>query len=178
MTIYQIEEFERLLHQRAREVLPDADISANAAIYNVLRFANVLGQDLESQLHRPNGSTRAGFRIMLVVWTLGPQTQKALAHYANVTPSSISSVLNNLEEGGLIFRNRAKTDRRTVNVALTNQGVASVSHLYKLQLQREAEWLSALAETDKQSLLRICQELLRNRPSRGVPTEEADSPVA
>ena len=125
----------RLLQERAVEVLPEADLEGNVALFNLMRLANVIGRDLEQHVHRANGSSRAGFRIMLVVWVIGPQSQKDLASFANVTPATISSVLNTLDDEGLIVRTRSTSDRRIVSIELTEAGEKTVAELYRLHLR-------------------------------------------
>nr|WP_281379929.1 MarR family transcriptional regulator [Nocardioides ginsengisegetis] len=101
---------------------------------------------------------------MLVVWVMGPQSQKDLASFANVTAATISSVLNTLDDEGLIVRTRNSTDRRIVNIELTAAGEKAVSELYRLHLQREAQWLAGLSEKMKQQLVMISRQILRTRP--------------
>lgn len=158
------DEYERLLRERALEVLPEADLEGNAALFNVMRVANVIGRDLEQHVHRTHGSSRAGFRIMLVVWVMGPQSQKDLAGFANVTAATISSVLNTLDDEGLIVRTRSSADRRIVNIELTPAGEKAVADLYRLHLEREAQWLAALPESKKRQLASISRQILSARP--------------
>ncbi|GGN78678.1 MarR family winged helix-turn-helix transcriptional regulator [Nocardia rhizosphaerihabitans] len=158
-------QYERRLQERALEVDPHADVDGNTAILNILRLANVVGEDFEKHIHRPRGSTRAGFKVMLAVWVMGPLSQTDLARYSNVTAASISSVLNKLERAGMIQRTRSETDRRTVTIELTEAGTESTKELYRLHLAREAAWLDGLSTAEKVLLAKISRDLLSHRPS-------------
>lgn len=158
--------YERRLRERALEVAPDVDVNGNTAILNLLRLANVVGEDFEKHIHRPRGSTRAAFRVMLSVWALGPLSQVDLARYSNVTAASISSVLNKLERSGMIVRNRSVVDRRTVHIELTDAGIESTRELYRLHLAREAIWLDGLSDAEKILMAKISRDMLAHRPPR------------
>lgn len=50
------------------------------------------------------------------------QNQKDLAHQLYVKPSSLTSMLNRMEAGGLVYRRRGEEDRRYYQVFLTQKG--------------------------------------------------------
>ena len=61
------------------------------------RVSNRIATHLERFVYRPAGHTRASFRVLFTLWSVGTLSQKDLAHLAGVTPPSMSAVLKSLE---------------------------------------------------------------------------------
>ena len=89
----------------------------------IVRTANRIIDDVDSKVHRPLGFSTAGFHVMSAIYMDGPAEPARLARIAGVSQASISSVLNTLEHGGFVTRDRRSADRRVVTVTLTDDGV-------------------------------------------------------
>jgi DNA-binding MarR family transcriptional regulator len=75
---------------------------------------------------------------MATLWKQGPMSAGELAAAERVQPPSMTKVLANLEERGLIRRDAHPTDRRQAIVSITDAGVALLDEERK---SRDA-WLS------------------------------------
>ncbi|MBY4212546.1 MarR family transcriptional regulator [Rhodococcus fascians] len=107
-------------------------------------------QELERQVHRPNGSSFSGFRIMYMVWLFEEIEARDLARLAGVSRQTTSTVLANLESAGLISRSRtSETDRRLVAIKLTSEGTRSIQDAFAVQNKLEAEWFDCLDSDEK-----------------------------
>lgn len=73
--------------------------------------------------------------------------------------------MNTLERDGLVTRNRDAADRRLVRMKLTVRGRADLLDAIGEQSDREREWLSALAASDRAVLSRLLKDLAdQSRP--------------
>jgi DNA-binding MarR family transcriptional regulator len=63
---------------------------------------------------------------LLVLDEYGPMLSSALARYILVQPSTMTGIIDRLEQKGLVSRRRSDTDRRGVTIHLTDPGRALV----------------------------------------------------
>jgi DNA-binding MarR family transcriptional regulator len=155
--------FDEAVRQRVREFLPDADLTAVTMVFNLMRAANRIGQDFERNVHRLDGSSRAGFRVLFSLWVTGPSNQRALARLSNVTAASMSGVLHRLEQEGLVRRRRG-VDARSLRVELTPAGLEQVTTEYALHYERERAWAEALSPAELEQLNDFLRRLVLHQP--------------
>ena len=123
-----------------RKRFRDADLRAiEKAIRRIVR-----AHDLQSRaLTRASGVTAGQLAVMKGIAELGEVTSAALSVHADISAATVVTVLDNLEERGLIDRYRSGSDRRIVHTRLTGRGLAVLSAapspLGELFLQRFAE---------------------------------------
>src|SRR3954451_24966856 len=70
----------------------------------------------------PGELTQGQIRALFTIDTKGEATAGELAKAAELSPASVSSMLENLERDGIIERRRSDSDRRVVVVTLTSAG--------------------------------------------------------
>lgn len=147
--------------------LPDHSAAESMLVsFSVVRTANRLQQDFETNVHRPAGLTWAAYRVLYSVAAMGPTTPAQLAQLSNVSAASISSVLNTLERNALVTREPSSEDGRSVVVHLTDAGRAAVNELAVRQNAREAAWMEVLTASEKRALVRLLHKLLVHVPAR------------
>lgn len=66
--------------------------------------------------------TYAQWRFLLSLWQNDGLTQKALSQRAGIEPATTVRTLDRMERDGLIVRKRSETDRREINIYLTEKG--------------------------------------------------------
>lgn len=158
-----------LAQARVREVVPDADLSALAVVFTLIRASDRLVYDLET-VHRPLGWTWPGFRILFWIWLLGPLEPRDIALLVNASRASISSVVNTLERDGFVVRRRGSNDRRLVTVELTTRGGERIAEAFNVHNQREREWVRVFSKEERTTLVELLSRLLDNGlPSTRVP---------
>lgn len=92
------------------------------AVLNIVRTANVLSVQ-GAQLFRRYGLTEAQFNVLFALkYKQRAWTQADLGRRLVVTRASITSVLDKLEEKGLVARNHVPGNRRIHHVELTKPG--------------------------------------------------------
>lgn len=156
--------YEALAHQASREMVPDVNLAAMEMIFNLIRVTNRVQRDLEINVHRPAGMTLAAFRVLVTIRFVGKITPAEVARQSSISPPSASSVLNTLERYGLIRRSPAAADGRSVIVELTAEGEEVIAELFRRNNQRELDWLGALTEPERQTLVGLLRKVLHHRP--------------
>jgi MarR family transcriptional regulator, negative regulator of the multidrug operon emrRAB len=154
------DEFEARARLLVSEHAPDADLDSMAVMYNLLRTAARVVQDLETNVHRPFGLTWASFRVLFNVWVAEPISPRELARLSSVSRASISSVLNTLELRGLVVRKRTSPDRRVVEVELTEAGRLHMVRHWSHHNDREREWAAALDAKQRRALIDALKALI------------------
>lgn len=72
----------------------------------------------------PGDLTQGQIRALFTIDVKGEATAGELAKTAELSPASMSTMLDNLERDGIVERRRSATDRRVVVVTLTESGRA------------------------------------------------------
>lgn len=109
------------------------------------------------------------FRILERV-DRGATSLSTLAGLAKRRPSTISKSVDSLVRQGLLTREQAASDRRTITLKLTAPGAATLR-----QAQRALENLASWLAEDVQSDLPELQELLEHLYEKAEPRVQADA---
>lgn len=156
-------DYERFARHRIAEFGGDAE--AFGVSYNVLHLAYKLITDYEALVHREQGWTMPGFRLMFKLWILGPTQPARLAELSGTTRSAMSNLINTLEKAGLVERSRDGQDRRVVFVALTQEGRRAVSGVFPTQNAREARWFEVLDAGERALLVELIRRVVAAGPA-------------
>lgn len=72
----------------------------------------------------PMGDTRKGQGRVLAILKMQQEiSQKELSYLLDMRPQSLGELLSKLEKNGYILRTPSETDRRVMNIKLTNEGI-------------------------------------------------------
>ncbi|HKG08164.1 MAG TPA: MarR family transcriptional regulator [Pedobacter sp.] len=97
-----------------------------------------------------------------------------LAGLLGVKATSLSRMLNNMEELGLIYREASSGDKRSVKVYLTEFGVEK-RHLAKNVVISFNEYLNAnLTISEKNNLINTLQKLNKLTLAYSIPTQDEE----
>jgi DNA-binding MarR family transcriptional regulator len=116
-------------------------------------------------------------QIHAVVWLGqdGPLTMGKLACRLGVTEKTITGLVDRLEAGGYLERERDQEDRRVVRARLTKEGAAVYAEIDGHLHDKVAAFLKLLDPTDRKALFRILEKLL-HRPAPAVAAPETRKP--
>jgi len=79
--------------------------------------------DLHSQkLMKESGLTAPQLLVMQAIEKEGSPSTSALAHRIVVSQATMTRIIDRLERAGLVRRNKSTTDKRVVNISLTDVG--------------------------------------------------------
>lgn len=107
-------------------------------------------------LYEGKGSQK---RILIILNETGTITQQALTKRLGIQPGSASEVIAKLEHIGLIVRTPSRTDRRTVDIALTEEGKKQAREAAAQRSKRHEEMFSCLSEAEKSQLLSLLEKI-------------------
>jgi DNA-binding MarR family transcriptional regulator len=103
---------------------------------------------------RALGLSAAKHSVLGLLYRDGPRTAKELAHGEGVQPQSITRVLADLEEAGLVLRKQDESDRRQFQLEITADG----RDLLIEDSRNRARWL---ADAIEERLTAFEREMLR-----------------
>lgn len=107
-------------------------------------------------LYEGKGSQK---RILIVLKEVGNMTQSELTERLGIQPGSASEVIAKLEDAGNLVRVPSESDRRTMDIVLTEQGHALAEATEAQLKKRHEEMFSCLSDEEKNSLLKLLEKI-------------------
>jgi DNA-binding MarR family transcriptional regulator len=101
------------------------------------------------ETHRPGQISYAQFGLMAGLAGECPRSARELADMADLTPATVTQMLESMETAGLVTRTRSEEDRRVVLSSLTDKGTEIIR---QRRAQMEPRWRAALDEFDADEL--------------------------
>lgn len=141
---------------------PAVDLAAAASDLRMATFR--LARRLRAQ-RAVDTMSDGQFAVLATLKVHGPHTLTALAERENVTAPSMNRTVNGLADSGWLSRTADQHDRRKVNLALTEAGLAVVEET----VRRRNAWLEdALTDLSPAQLHVLAQaaELMREVADR------------
>jgi MarR family 2-MHQ and catechol resistance regulon transcriptional repressor len=114
--------------------------------------------------------TSRQFGVLESLYHLGPMRQGEICAKLLTSGGNITLVVDNLEKGGLVRRERSVEDRRVVMVSLTEAGRELIRQVFPKHLADIVEEMSILTPEEQEDLGRLCRIL--GKQERGL--EEGD----
>jgi DNA-binding MarR family transcriptional regulator len=103
----------------------------------------------------------AQMHLMMVLREHGPATVGQLAETLGISPPSVSSALDRLEEHGLAVRRRDLEDRRVVHAALSSRGRAAAEEACGFRRQKVRHLLEKFDARELEALLTVLKAVQR-----------------
>ncbi len=143
-----------------RDDVRGADPTARILAVAVVRAGRAGVHRIEAEVLRPMGLSYSGYRMLNLLWLLGPHEPRELARIMGVSVPSITSLVNTLERQSLVNRHRSAVDGRLVIVSITDGGV-EVARAAQLGADRvEAAAASALSREEQKTMLAFLDRYL------------------
>ena len=89
----------------------------------------------------------------------GGATQRELTERLGIQPGSASEVIAKLENSGCVTRTLHETDRRIVDVRLTEKGKVLAAEYRAQRIQRHEEMFSCLSDMEKAQMLLLLEKV-------------------
>jgi DNA-binding MarR family transcriptional regulator len=99
------------------------------------------------------------FSVLSLVNANPNMTQKRLSQAVNVSPPNLATLLDKLEERGLIMRQRNPLDKRSQTLILSPEGTRLCSRAEKTVSELESDATSMLNEKERSQLLHLLQKI-------------------
>ena len=116
--------------------------------------------DLHShRLMEEHGLTGPQLAALQEIVRCGTASTRSLARSLHVSQPTITGILDRLERGGLITRTRNGTDRRAIDVAITEEGQRLLAAAPPLLQERFSEELEKLQTWEQTTILATLQRV-------------------
>ncbi|MCD5975095.1 MarR family winged helix-turn-helix transcriptional regulator [Pseudomonas quasicaspiana] len=123
------------------------------------RTNSLKGRILDKQLV-PYGITFSQFKVLIIVAQFRTDTPAELCRHLSLDSGSMTRMLDRLEQKQLLERTRSATDRRQVQLVLTEQGRIITDQLPQIGAEAMNELLGVLDAEEVASLERILSKVL------------------
>ena len=101
------------------------------------------------------------FAVLSALADLGPLPQHELADRLNINRSHLVGYLDEIEQRGLIRRERDSTDRRRQRVVITPSGTSLLRRLQRVARDSQAEFLHVLSEPERETLVALLRRVVQ-----------------
>ena len=121
------------------------------------------------------GLTPALFGVLNVLAARKGANQQEVGSAMGIDPSTMVSLIDELEASGLAKRRPHPTDRRAREVAITPKGRRVLERARRLAIQVEDEVLRGLTAAERRQLLKLLRRALGSAPAQPLwRAEEGD----
>jgi MarR family 2-MHQ and catechol resistance regulon transcriptional repressor len=120
------------------------------------------GDSLAGRIHQGLSAydlTPGQFGVLEALLHLGPMSQTEIGRKLLRSSPNITTVIDNLEKGGLVRRERRADDRRVMVVSLTPKGLRTIEKIFPDHARRITELLSPLTAKEQLELGRLARKL-------------------
>lgn len=128
------------------------------AFIRFTRAFDTINQEIHESF-RSFDLTSGQFGVLESLYHLGPMHQGTLGDKLLQSKGNISTIINNLEDRGLVERRRDEDDRRYVTVHLTEKGEALISEMFPQHVQKIVRLMEVLDAEEVEELGRLCKKL-------------------
>ncbi len=141
----------------------------------IRRIAHAI--DLRSSaVARTAGLTIPQIVVLASVRDLGEVTTREVSEAADMTAATVVSILDKLEEKGLVERYRSKVDRRIVHTRLTRHGATVLAEAPPLLQDEVRAALARLPASERAGLIAALETVADMMDARGQPLPAAATP--
>src|SRR4051794_17246753 len=136
-------------HQSAAQPLVESVLTASRVLVGIAARSLSEAQD---------EVTLPQYRTLVVLQAQGPQSLLQLAEELQVAPSTATRMCDRLVRKGLIRRDAVATNRREVELAVTDRGAALVNHVTRRRKAEISRIVGKMSEARRADLVEALQE--------------------
>lgn len=125
------------------------------ALRRILRATELYGRDLAQEA----GLTAVQLRVLQIVAEKGHTTPTEIATRMGVSQATISVLLNKLQSYGLLERKKSATDRRQVDLCITDLGLNKVQAAPDALQQRYVAQFEALPDWEQSMIVSVLERV-------------------
>lgn len=137
----------------------ESDFAPDVSIGYLIRRAHQLGGNALAPVFAAEGLTGMQWSALVSIWFERGATAADLARDLGHDKGAMTRLVDTLEERGWITRQRTPTDRRCVNLALTDEGAAVALRCKRQVVACWNEWLADWSEVEVSTLIALLQKL-------------------
>jgi len=129
--------------------------------YLLNRISNRLNQRLADDLKKI-GQTPQSYRVLAILTARDGRSINELSVYSMTEQSTLSKIVERMEQSGLVERRQDETDGRVVNVCLTKAGKAAYVKIWPYALKHYNRAIEGLSVDDHDAVRTILHRILDN----------------
>lgn len=144
-----------------KQARPDLDCRAMATIGQIWRTGALLSREVSDNLKNYDLDL-PGFDVLMTLRrqaNLAPMHPTTLAGDMMLSPSAMTNRLDRLEKRDLIRRQADGDDRRSILIALTEEGLALVNRAIESHLSVENRLLKDLTQNERATLVALLSRI-------------------
>jgi DNA-binding MarR family transcriptional regulator len=111
----------------------------------------------------PTGLVPRYHEVLAALAELGPSSQQHVAERLRINRTTMVSLIDSMEQDGLVQRNRDLTDRRSYALACTAKGTSALAAMESAADQADAQLTSTLNDREKRQLDRLLRTVASTR---------------
>ena len=127
---------------KTKFLIPGAFLNSPGFLLN--QASRLLSHQIEQTL-KPAGLTIQQFGLLRIIAAEGPITQNVFAAKYNVDRTTVTEIVDGMEERGLVSRQKSAKDRRCNDLFLTPGGKRLLARAQKMVEKTNQQFLSALS---------------------------------
>ncbi|KAA3510950.1 MarR family winged helix-turn-helix transcriptional regulator [Agrobacterium rosae] len=152
---------DRILAQWAKE-RPDLDVEPMGIMGRLHRLSTHLGREVEAVLLQ-HGLSSSAFDVLATLRRAGEPYRLSpgeLLAMTMVSSGTMTNRIDQLEKAGLVERIDNPEDRRSVLIALTDKGFATVDEAVTAHVANQHRLMAAVSEDDRREFNRLLKVFL------------------
>lgn len=148
---------------------PDSHVSSSTSpdemqplireIIHQIRRLMQAGSLYTKELNKKHQVSSAQLNCLLSLYEEGPMPSSQIARHIFVKPSTVTGIIDRLEQKGLVERMRRSPDRRVITIELTSSGKYLAEHAPPPIQQKILDGLRSLSVAEAEKILRGLQAL-------------------
>lgn len=119
--------------------------SSLVALRRILRATELFGRELAQSA----GLTPVQFRVLQLVSEKGHATATEIAQRMHVSQATVTSLVDKLVAKGVVMREKSQTDRRQINICITEAGHETIADAPDALQQRYVRKFQALDDWEQ-----------------------------
>ncbi|MEM9059376.1 MAG: MarR family transcriptional regulator [Pseudomonadota bacterium] len=127
--------------------------------YRVVKLHHALNAQAVAVLDRVAGITLAQWRIIALIGSGTAKTARDIAQKSIIAPAVISRTTRTLEDAGLLSTRRPSSDRRVLEMTLTDEGRRIYETTLPHMQARQRALLKALAPEERDVIFEMFEKL-------------------
>ena len=174
LLLQELPRYECLL--AASESYPTLNPSSTDAFLNLLRTSDLAFEAESAHLHQ-YGVSQGRFTVLMLLSRMCEQclSPAGLADKSGVARATMTGLLDTMEKDGLVVRTNSATDRRVIEVTLTEAGHSLVESILPGYFAKVEEIISPLEDGERKEFARLLQKLQAGFSATSLVATPADT---
>lgn len=127
-----------------------------------IAFARLVGKSSARSQFGPLSAAR--YEVLHAIFHAGPLPMSHIAARLQVSPRTVTDLVDGLESDGYVARTQHPTDRRKTVLALTTAGHAALGEARRVRIADAAEFFAVLEPAERIALAALLDKMIAAAP--------------